>query len=185
MDRRQQKTRTAIFEAFGTLLSSKSYSKITVQEIINEANIARTTFYAHFETKDALLQEMCTDLFTHVFSDTPVAEHTHDFSQRTADPKAMLTHILYHLRDNKKNIIRLLRCESSDLFLEFFKKYLYEFITGYFLSDLSKSRSDIPKDFLIHHISCSLVGMIQWWIDHDLVPSPEEVTEYFMSVVSI
>lgn len=181
MDRRQQKTRDAILLAFGNLLSKKSFSNITVQEIIDTANVGRTTFYAHFETKDYLLKEMCVEMFNHVFSNSLHSESTHDFSLMTGDTKEIITHILYHLLDNKKNIIGILTCESGELFIGFFKQYLNELIAEKFIN--GKDEKNLPQDFLINHISSSFVGMIQWWIKNRLKQTPEELADYFMSVI--
>lgn len=97
MDRRQRKTRRSIFDAFTKLLEDKSYSNITVQEIIDEADISRSTFYSHFETKDELLRELCKEVFEHVFSDNLSKEKSHDFSGADKDLREEITHMLYHL----------------------------------------------------------------------------------------
>jgi AcrR family transcriptional regulator len=60
LDRRQKRTRQAIFNAFSQLLSKYNYNQISVQQIIDTANIGRTTFYSHYETKESLLEDLCT-----------------------------------------------------------------------------------------------------------------------------
>ena len=67
MDRRQLKTRKAVFDAFEKLISEKKDADITVKDIIDAADIGRTTFYAHFKTKESVLEELCADLFDHIF----------------------------------------------------------------------------------------------------------------------
>ena len=101
MDRRQQKTRKAIFDALGLLLETKRFENITVQEIIDAANIGRSTFYAHFETKDDLLKAMCTDIFHHIFTSALPKESENAFSQGSQNLELKLGHILYHLREKK------------------------------------------------------------------------------------
>lgn len=183
MDRRQQKTREAIFEAFSALLSSKGYGRITVQEIIDEANIGRSTFYAHFETKDDLLRELCTDLFGHIFSESLDTESTHDFSLAGGNSDAMVTHILYHLRDSRKNIIGILNGESGELFLRFFKQYLIELTIQHLLKGIERRNTAVSEEFLVNHISGSFVEMVQWWLHNNMKQSPEELAGYFLSVI--
>lgn len=58
MDIRVKKTRRAIQKAFIELLREKPVEKITVKEIAERAEINKTTFYAHYETLDALTDQM-------------------------------------------------------------------------------------------------------------------------------
>lgn len=183
MDRRQQKTRAAIFQAFEHLLAHKNYNKITVKEIIDLANVGRTTFYDHFETKDALLYELCTNLFDHVFSDQPGAENTHDFSLSEGDARTIVSHILYHLKENEKHISKLMVGESSEIFLVYFKKYLDEMAMKYLIDEMLHNNSKVPKDFLKNHISGSFMNMVQWWIKNGMKEGPEELAEYFLAVI--
>ena len=54
-DRRVQRTRTLLTRALMELIVEKGYQAITVQDIIDRANLGRSTFYAHFLDKEDLL----------------------------------------------------------------------------------------------------------------------------------
>ena len=179
MDRRQQKTRKAIFDALSILLETRRFENITVQEIIDAANVGRSTFYAHFDTKDDLLKVMCTDIFHHIFNSELPQELEAEFSYGTQNLELKLGHILYHLKESKRNLKGILGGESGELFLYFLKQYLYELFSRY----IEEFHPDVPKPFLLNYLASSFAETIKWWMIEDTKHSPEEVAHFFMLMI--
>lgn len=182
MDRRQQKTREAIFTAFSALLAKKRYSKITVQEIIDAANVGRTTFYAHFGAKDDLLKALCEELFGHILRNALDCTHTHGLYSAQNAPESVFCHLLQHLQENQ-NLIDLLTSESSELFLRYFRDSLNGLVRSQLEHQPRKWNADVPQDFLIHHISGSFVEMVLWWVQGHRSQTPEALDRYFRAVI--
>lgn len=179
MDRRRKKTRQAVFDAFTSLLEKKSYSNITVQEIIDEADIGRSTFYAHFETKDELLRALCTEIFDHVFSTELEKERTHGFSQRCGVVEAEITHILYHLQDSRRYIRSILSSESGELFMRYFKEHLEKL----FENTAAEQNPDIPRDYMLNHMICDFAETVRWWMRNESY-TPEDISRFFLATTS-
>lgn len=182
MNRRQQKTRNSIFNAFIELLSTKSYNKITVQDIIYKADIGRSTFYSHFETKDDLIREYCTELFEHIFSKNMEMECYKKFSKND-DLESLITHILYHLQEGEKNIRKILVCESSEIFIMYFKEYIFKLFDKYIIPKINKNNPHLPEDFLKNHIVSSLIETIKWWMVNNMKEKPEFIAKYYLAVI--
>ena len=176
MDRRQKKTRQAVFSAFTGLLERRSYGSITVQEIIDAANIGRSTFYAHFETKDELLKALCTDIFSHVFSEELTKERTHDFSLSENGMQQKVTHILYHLQDSRTYIRGILSSESGEVFMQYFKGYLTEM----FDRGLQANDESVPRDYLLNHMVCDFAESVRWWMKHEQY-TPEDISRFYLT----
>ena len=78
--------------------------------------------------------------------------------------------------DDSKKLQGILGGESGELFMRFLKKYLRDLFSCY----LNDFPSDIPEDFLLHHLSGSFAEAIKWWMMEDTKHSPEEIASYFM-----
>ena len=136
MDRRQRKTREAIFKAFANLLSKKDFNQITVGEIIDDADVGRATFYSHFETKDFLLKDFCEELFCHIFDieNDSGHEHKHIFDCEGTD--SVFLHLFQHLQKNDNNVLLLLLSQNNDLFLRYFKRNLVKLVEDRGITDV-------------------------------------------------
>src|SRR5437867_413686 len=62
IDPRTKRTRQLLLDAFGQLLTEKSFEAITVQDITERATVNRATFYAHFEDKYVLLDQFMKEM---------------------------------------------------------------------------------------------------------------------------
>ncbi len=184
MDRRQSKTQQAIIDAFIILLAKENYEKISVKNIIDAANVGRSTFYSHFETKDELTREICIVLFKHIFSHVIPACSTHNFSNLPQNAENRIAHILYHLRDKREYYLSIINYDEGRLFLRFFREYMLKNITIKIHGSQQERLQQVPEDFLVSSLTSSFVGMVRWWMKNNMLQPPEEVAAYYMTLIN-
>lgn len=173
MDRRQLKTRRAILKAFRGLLEKKRYDRITVQEIIDAADVGRSTFYAHFEARELLLDELCKELFYHIFQYDPCP-----YEDKDDNLESKLSHTLWHIREERDNISAVLVGDSGEMFMSYFKEHSREVFETF----ISKDMYEVPRDFVLNHLVGSFAETVKWWINEEMKTPPETVAHYFLSM---
>lgn len=166
MDRRQGKTRKAILQAFDQLLSEKPEDKITVTEIADLADIGKSTFYTHFETKEHLIQYICEDFFHHLKES--------EYSNRYPDLEQMLLHLLLHIYDEKNQILRLIK-EENLMCNQFFIAYLNDVFAKYIHVDVG-----VNEAFARNHIVASFISALRWHSNNTQSLSLEKLVHDFI-----
>ena len=175
-DRRSQRTRLALIHALIELLSAKHYDQITIQEIVDQANIGRATFYTHYQNKDDLLRsgfERILDMLVQTISLNEKDQYQFD------------TSVLFHHAHGHYELYRTLIWGSG-----------FDLLTKEGLAALSKKIEDrltllltgrqspsIPLPIL----SCSMAGalliMLKWWLENKMPYTPERMDEIFQQLV--
>lgn len=177
MDRRQKKTQRAIFTAMNQLLLRKRYDKITIMDILQEADISRSTFYDHFTCKDELIKRMNEALFQHVFTSPLTTEASHDFSKEHRDLHTFLTHTLYHLKEEYDNVKGILDSDSSQLFWQYLQEQFNMTVSPIIYSE--RMAVQIPRQIWEKHVAMTFVELVKWWFKQGREEAPEQIEHYF------
>lgn len=177
MDRRQRKSRRAIYDAFESLMAERHYSQVTVAQIIERADIGRSTFYAHFETKDDLLNNMCAEMFDHIFEGVNDYCLTHQELQ-AADLQGKLAHLLYHLRDSHSGVCGKLISEGEPIFTGYFQRQL-----GVLIESGANTSSDVPSDLMNGMLVSAFNQAVAWWLAGGATEKPERVAAWFADLI--
>lgn len=173
-DRRIQRTRKLLQEAMLALILEKSYEEVTVQDVIDRANVGRSTFYAHFQGKeDLLLSEFET--FQSMF------EH-HLLSQPATDtsPWSLSLVMFQHAQGNLQLYKALAGKQGGSPALAYLQKYLSALLRVHLKQQSSKKENIlVPPDILAHYLVSSFMSLLTWWLDNNLPYSAERMNDMF------
>lgn len=176
-DRRSQRTRRLLADALIVLMQEKRYEKITIQDILDRADVGRSTFYAHFPDKDALLVNGLAQLIEHLSRQS-------DFEHLPHPDGTPVLQLFKHVNDN----LQLYQALTWSKGLEILFKNGQGLLTQKFEQRLLASSkynpaSKIPLPILANHLAGSLIALLRWWLDNNRPYTPEQMDEIFHTLV--
>lgn len=180
-DRRVLKTRRAIDEAFSSLMQEKKYNEITIQDIIDRADIGRSTFYSHFATKDELLfssvEELLEILNQYIKNYLEENENTVESIQ--------VVEFFEHIQEHSKILKGLFKTEGADFFFEKVEAYWNGAMEGYLQTKLPEGKEPkVPIEILTNHISSTLINLLKWWVNNQMSYTPLQMEQYFRDLIN-
>lgn len=183
MDKRIIKTQETIYKAFEELLKEKSYNNLVIQDILDKCKIARSTFYSHYKTKEDLLKSILNNIFSHCFSPHLLKEKTHNFSdENIKNYKHIITHILYHLLDEKELIKAIISNDCRETFFEELRKKVLPLTEKIAKEKLEKNKS-IPYKLTLEANNEMFIVLVKHWFSFDCQKSPEEISKYYFLLI--
>ena len=176
-DRRVSRTRRALKDALTDLILEKGYEAVTVQDVIDRADVGRSTFYAHFVDKDDLLMAILADL------DVPGP----DSSQWTADDPAFgwTLELFRHFGSGKRLFKAVAGGQSGTLARNETTRRLEDLARAE-LSRLQAGRKLDPfrLETVVRFLVGTFIGFMDWWMreENEHLPA-EQVDHAFRSLV--
>lgn len=180
-DRRIQRTQKLLQDALVCLIREKDYDSISIKEILDRANVGRSTFYTHFHDKDELFVGVIHEMLRSVqppqvpFSakryerilwfSLPIFEY-HDHHRRHPAVKIGTrgrTILHEHLREALGELI------GDDARREF--------------QAWARNGSGFPPALLVHYVTSTFILVLNWWLEIKSPLSADKINQLFLALV--
>ena len=171
-DSRVRRTRDRLGVALRRLMQEKTLDEITVQDVLNEASVSRSAFYAHFSsTQDLLLTDM-DEFLERVATQLCGVEQ----SERIVPVREFFSHV-----GNAEQIrAGLARSDRLSDFYDLAREHFARGI-GKRLREVPRARElpQVERDALAHALAGALMSHLDWWTRHRKRFTAEQMDRQF------
>ena len=177
-DRRTKRTRKLLQEALIKLVFQKSFEDITVQDIIDEADVGRSTFYAHYLNKEDLILTNFGDMVEGLSQGMELSEN----SKR--DRILPVQELFDHVKDQYQLLQAMGSGRVINLFFQKGHAMWSQMVESRLHVLVAKGHTPhVPLPILANHVAGSLTSMFRWWLDHHMPYPPDRMDQMFHMMV--
>ena len=179
-DRRTQRTERRLHEALSTLIREKPYDSIAVKEILDRADVGRSTFYTHFRDKDELLVSGIHDMLRSCRSTTDAPR------ARRGDPLWFSAPFFAHIEQHRRTSTARMGAGGRLVIHGHLEREVAELVAAELEGESSPGRDScrVPRDLLARHVAATFVLVLNWWVDTDSALSAAEINEHFRTLIT-
>lgn len=178
VDRRVQRTHNLLREALVSLIREKGFEALSVQDIIDRADVGRATFYAHFDNKQDLLLSGLEGVGA-TLKDLQRQAHARGGS---AEERlfAFSGELFAHTHGHRDVFEAMVGDRSVALLRQFFHRLLVELVKEEVKAMLPRTAAGAKSaEPIAQFVAGGLFGLLMWWLEGRARPSVEEVNALF------
>jgi AcrR family transcriptional regulator len=167
-----------LHDALIGLAREKPYDAIAVKEILDRADVGRSTFYTHFQDKDELLESGIHEL---IRSSHDLPGSADAVERIVAFSLPVLEHIDRHRHSGGPTMAR-----DSRLVIH---QHLENVLADRIVRDVEEamrrgqSASRLPGELVARHVAATFVLVLNWWVECETALTPPEVDARFRALV--
>jgi AcrR family transcriptional regulator len=180
VDRRVRRSRQAIRDAFVAVTLEQGYENVTVEAIIQRADVARATFYAHYSDKHELLAAIVEDLASELTDRLiPIAE-----TGRVV--QGAVVRELFRHADECRELYRItLSGAVSGRARAAYSAVIRAAAENVFRRSIEANggKQRIPVEITARAWTGSFVALLEWWLAEETGRTAEEMTIITMELL--